>query len=89
MAEVTIYTRMMCGFCSAAKRLLDKKGVTYTEHDVTFEPSLRNEMIEKSQGARTFPQIFIGNSHIGGCDQLYALDREGRLDALLGTGEPA
>ena len=61
MTEVTIYTRMMCGYCSAAKRLLDGKGVAYTEHDASFSPELRQEMIQRANGRTTFPQIFIGD----------------------------
>lgn len=88
MAEVTIYTRMMCGYCAAAKRLLDSKGVTYTEHDASFSPDLRQEMIGRANGRSTFPQIFIGDTHVGGSDELHALERSGRLDALL-AGEQA
>lgn len=87
MPEVTIYTRMFCGFCTAAKRLLDSKGVSYTEHDATYSPDLRREMIERSQGGSTFPQIFIGDVHVGGCDDLHALDAAGQLDGLLATGK--
>lgn len=83
MAEVTIYTRQFCGYCSAAKRLLDGKGVAYVEHDATFEPDLRREMIQRANGRSTFPQIFIGESHVGGCDDLFELDRSGRLDPML------
>ena len=83
MAEVTIYTRMMCGYCAAAKRLLDSKGVAYTEHDASFSPDLRQEMIGRANGRSTFPQIFIGDTHVGGSDELHALERSGRLDALL------
>jgi glutaredoxin 3 len=86
MVDVTIYTRMMCGYCTAAKRLLDKKGVTYTEHDASFSPELRREMIERADGGSTFPQIFVGEVHVGGCDDLHALDAQGRLDGLLATG---
>ncbi len=89
MVEVTIYTRMFCGFCTAAKRLLDSKGVAYTEHDATYSPDLRREMIERSSGGSTFPQIFIGDVHVGGCDELHALERAGKLDALLQTGASA
>lgn len=88
MAEVTIYTRMMCGYCAAAKRLLDSKGVDYTEHDASFSPDLRQEMISRANGRSTFPQIFIGDTHVGGSDELHALERSGRLDALL-AGEQA
>ena len=86
MADVTIYTRMMCGYCSAAKRLLDSKGVAYTEHDASFSPELKQEMIQRANGRRTFPQIFVGDMHVGGCDDLYALDQQGRLDGLLADG---
>ena len=82
MADVTIYTRQFCGYCASAKALLDKKGVAYTEHDATGKPDLREEMIAKS-GRITFPQIFIGSRHVGGCDDLHALDRAGKLDPLL------
>lgn len=83
MVDVTIYTRMMCGYCSAAKRLLDSKGVRYTEHDASFSPELRQEMMARARGRTTFPQIFIGDTHVGGCDDLHELERRGRLDALL------
>jgi glutaredoxin 3 len=86
MAEVTIYTRMMCGYCAAAKRLLDRKGVAYTEHDASFSPELRSQMVARTNGRSTFPQIFIGDVHVGGSDELHALDAQGRLDALLATG---
>lgn len=85
MADVTIYTRMMCGYCTAAKRLLDSKGVAYTEHDASFSPELRQEMIQRSNGRWTFPQIFIGETHVGGSDDLHALDAAGKLDALLAS----
>ena len=83
MTEVTIYTRALCGYCAAAKRLLDRKQVAYTERDATWAPELRQEMIARANGRSTFPQIFIGDTHVGGCDDLHALEREGRLDALL------
>jgi glutaredoxin 3 len=86
MVDVTIYTRAMCGYCAAAKRLLDRKGVSYTEHDASFSPELRQEMIARSNGRFTFPQIFVGKVHVGGCDELHALEAEGRLDGLLATG---
>ncbi|TWG55139.1 MULTISPECIES: glutaredoxin 3 [unclassified Aminobacter] len=82
MPEVTIYTRMMCGYCAAAKRLLDQKGVAYVEHDASFSPELRQEMIQRS-GRNTFPQIFIGDIHVGGSDDLHELEAAGKLDALL------
>lgn len=83
MVDVTIYTRMMCGYCAAAKRLLDRKGVSYTEHDASFSPELRQEMIQRANGRATFPQIFVGEVHVGGCDDLHALEDTGRLDTLL------
>ena len=83
MSDVTIYTRQLCGFCSAAKNLLKKKGVDFTEHDATFSPDLRKEMIQRSQGGSTFPQIFVGDIHVGGCDDLMAMERAGNLDKLL------
>lgn len=82
MADVVIYTRQACGYCSAAKRLLQQKGVSFVEHDATGKPDLRAEMIAKS-GGYTFPQILIGGRPVGGCDELYELEREGQLDALL------
>lgn len=88
MVEVTIYTRMMCSYCRAAKSLLDRKGVAYVEHDASFSPQMRQEMIARS-GRSTFPQIFVGEAHVGGCDDLYALDEQGRLDALLAQDTPA
>jgi glutaredoxin 3 len=87
MVDVTIYTRMMCGYCTAAKRLLDSKGVRYTEHDASFSPELRQEMISRANGRWTFPQIFIGDVHVGGADDLHALEAEGRLDQLLANGK--
>ena len=86
MADVTIYTRAMCGYCTAAKRLLDAKGVAYTEHDASFSLELRQEMIRRANGRSTFPQIFVGDMHVGGSDDLHALERQGKLDALLATG---
>nr|WP_041375762.1 glutaredoxin 3 [Polymorphum gilvum] len=83
MVEVTIYTRQFCGYCTAAKRLLDAKGVAYTEHDATYDPALRQEMMRRANGRSTFPQIFIGATHVGGCDDLHALERAGKLDLLL------
>jgi glutaredoxin 3 len=86
MAEVTIYTRALCGYCSAAKRLLDRKGVAYIEHDASFSPDLRQQMIARAGGRSTFPQIFVGVVHVGGSDDLHALDAQGRLDGLLASG---
>ncbi|WP_298803438.1 glutaredoxin 3 [uncultured Lentibacter sp.] len=84
MKKIEIYTSPLCGFCHAAKRLLDGKGATYTEYNVLTDPALKPEMIERANGARTVPQIFIEGVGIGGCDDLYALDSAGKLDALLG-----
>lgn len=82
MAQVIIYTRQFCGYCSAAKRLLEEKGAAYEEIDATFAPERRQEMVARS-GRGTFPQVFIGKTHVGGCDDLYALDTRGELDRLL------
>lgn len=83
MASVVIYTRQFCGYCSAAKALLTNKGVAFVEHDATGKPELRAEMIQKAHGGSTFPQIFINDRHVGGCDDLHALDRAGKLDPML------
>lgn len=83
MQAVEIYSSPLCGFCHAAKRLLKSKGVAFTEVNVLTNPARKPEMIERAGGARTVPQIFIGGAHVGGCDELYALDRAGKLDALL------
>ena len=83
MASVIIYTRQFCGYCARAKALLSDKGVDYVEHDATGSPDLRAEMIAKSNGGATFPQIFINDTHVGGCDDLFALDRAGKLDPML------
>ncbi len=83
MAKVDIYTSPLCGFCHAAKRLLAQKGIEYSETDVAAEPGKRAEMVQRSNGGRTVPQIFINDLHVGGCDDLYALERAGKLDPLL------
>ncbi|WP_174802480.1 glutaredoxin 3 [Martelella limonii] len=83
MATVDIYTRDFCGFCARAKALLDKKGAAYTEFNATETPDVRATMIERAGGKSTFPQIFIDGRHIGGCDDLYALEADGKLDPLL------
>lgn len=83
MKQVEIYTTPICGFCRMAKRLLDQKGVSYTVIDVMMAPGKRDEMTKRANGGRTVPQIFIGGDHIGGCDDLYALERAGRLDPML------
>ena len=82
---VEIYTTPLCGYCHAAKRLLAQKGVAFTEIDLVREPARRAEMLSRAAGRRTVPQIFVGDTHVGGCDDLYALDRAGKLDALLGA----
>lgn len=83
MAEVTIYTRKFCGFCTAAKDLLRRKNASFRELDATFDTGLRQEMTTKSNGGRTFPQIFINDMHIGGCDDLFDLENTGKLASLL------
>ena len=83
MKPVEIYTSPMCGFCHAAKRLLKDKGVNFSEINVWADSSRKPEMIQRANGGRTVPQIFIGEVHVGGCDDLYALERAGKLDALL------
>ena len=83
MQPIEIYTTPYCGFCHAAKRLLNSKGATFTEIDVAEEPSRRPEMVQRANGGRTVPQIFVGETHVGGCDELYALERAGKLDTLL------
>ncbi|PWE31753.1 glutaredoxin 3 [Pararhodobacter marinus] len=83
MAKVEIYTSPFCGYCHAAKRLLTKKGVEFTEYDVMSDASIKPAMIERAKGSRTVPQIFIDDRHIGGSDELHALDRQGGLDPLL------
>lgn len=85
MPSVDIYTSPLCGFCHAAKRLLTQKGVEFNEIDVWEGPARKPEMIQRANGGRTVPQIFVGETHVGGCDELYALDRAGKLDALLGA----
>ena len=82
MTSVVIYTRQFCGYCSAAKKLLENKGVAFEEHDATYAPEIRQEMIQRA-GRNTFPQIFIDGRHVGGCDDLHALEADGRLDALV------
>ena len=83
MKTVEIYTSPICGYCHAAKRLLDAKGIAYTERNVFAEPGVKAEMMKRADGRRTVPQIFIGGAGIGGCDELIALDRTGRLEAML------
>jgi glutaredoxin 3 len=85
MKTVRIYTTPFCPYCSRAKSLLAKKQVQLDEVDVMMDQAARAEMTDRSGGARSVPQIFIGDTHVGGCDELYALEREGRLDSLLET----
>ncbi|MGL4237459.1 glutaredoxin 3 [Tabrizicola sp.] len=83
MRSVEIYTTPICPYCVAAKRLLQRKGVTYSEIDVSRDPALRMAMTQRAGGRRTVPQIFIGEVHVGGSDDLHALDHAGKLDPLL------
>ncbi len=83
MKPVEIYTSPYCGYCHAAKRLLAQKGVSFSEIDVMSDPTRRSEMVRRANGGRTVPQIFVGDTHVGGSDELHALERQGRLDALL------
>lgn len=83
MKPVDIYSSPLCGFCHAAKRLLKQKGVNFSEINVLTNPSRKPEMIQRANGGHTVPQIFIGDIHVGGCDELYAMERAGKLDALL------
>jgi glutaredoxin 3 len=85
MAEVVIYTRPFCGYCARAMSLLNEKGATFTEIEAGMDPDKRREMSERSGGRTTFPQIFIGGQHIGGCDEMLALERAGKLDPMLGA----
>jgi len=83
MAKVEIYTSPFCGYCFRAKRLLDSKGVAFEEYDVMMDQAKKREMVDRAGGRSTVPQIFIDDRHIGGCDDLYALDGAGKLDPLL------
>lgn len=83
MQPVTLYTTPICPFCIAAKRLLDSKGVEYIDFDVMSQPELRAEMMQRANGRHTVPQIFVGETHVGGCDELHQLERNGKLDPLL------
>ncbi|NML09522.1 glutaredoxin 3 [Sphingobium sp. AR-3-1] len=84
MAKVEIYTKAWCGYCARAKALLTDKGVAFEEYDITMGGPKRDEMLERAPGRSTVPQIFIDSQHIGGSDDLGALNRDGKLDALLG-----
>ena len=83
MTSIEIYTTPTCPYCVAAKQLLRKKGVSYNEIDVSRDPQLRDFMTRRAGGIRTVPQVFISGKHVGGCDELHALDYEGGLDPLL------
>jgi glutaredoxin 3 len=83
MAKIEIYTSPLCGYCHAAKRLLNSKGAEFIETNVMISPAKKSEMMERANGGRTVPQIFIDGVHIGGSDDLHALERAGKLDALL------
>jgi len=83
MAQITIYTKPYCPYCIRAVSLLEKKGAPFTEVEAAFDPAKRQEMIQRSGGRATFPQIFIDERHIGGCDDMMALEYDGKLDALL------
>jgi glutaredoxin 3 len=87
-AAIEIYTRPGCGYCTAAKSLLTRKKAAFTELNIATDPNLRQQMYDRAGASSTFPQIFIGETHVGGCNELYALDRAGKLDALL-AGEKA
>lgn len=83
MKKITIYTKMLCPYCHGAKSLLKDKGQNFDEIDIGKNPDQRSVMIDRAEGGYTVPQIFIGDKHVGGCDDLYALERSGALDALL------
>jgi len=83
MTKVEIYTTRYCPYCHAAKRLLSRKGVEFTEIDVSGDPEGRSKMVERANGSMTVPQIFIGKTHVGGSDELHELERAGKLDPLL------
>ncbi len=83
MIHVEVYSGDFCPYCMRAKSLLKKKGVEFTEYNVQRENDRREEMLQRAKGARTIPQIFIGDRHVGGCDELYALERRGELDGWL------
>ena len=87
MAEVELYTTMFCPYCSRARALLERKGVAFAEIDIAEAPVRRNEMIRRAGGRTSVPQIFINGEHIGGCDEMMALDRAGKLDPKLGIAK--
>jgi glutaredoxin 3 len=88
-ADIEIFTRPGCGYCTAAKQLLTRKKADFTELSVATDPAYRNQMYDRAGTGATFPQIFIGQTHVGGCNELYALDRAGKLDSLLAGEEAA
>ena len=81
--KIDIYTSPLCGFCTIAKNLLIKKGANFNEYDVLKDPSLKTIMIVRANGAKTVPQIFVNEQHIGGCEQLFELDQNGKVDEFL------
>ena len=85
MTEVELYTTMFCPYCARARALLERKGIAYTEIDIIEDPTRRNEMIQRAGGRTSVPQIFINGEHIGGSDELAALDRASELDAKFGS----
>ncbi|NBB83837.1 MAG: glutaredoxin 3 [Alphaproteobacteria bacterium] len=85
MTSITVYSSPFCPYCFMAKRLLKKKGAAFEEIDVMAQPAKRDEMLSRANGRHTVPQIFIGETHVGGCDELMALDKQGKLDDLLAT----
>ena len=87
MLSIEIYTTPLCGFCYRAKSLLQNKGAEFREIDILAQPKYRSEMIQRANGRQTVPQIFFNNEHVGGCDELYALELEGKLDSILGKLE--
>ncbi|MEC9367434.1 MAG: glutaredoxin 3 [Pseudomonadota bacterium] len=89
MPDIEIYTTALCPYCHAAKRLLGEMGAAFREIDVTFDPARRAEMRERSGGRSTVPQVFVNGKHVGGCDDLYALQERGELEALLKSGAGA
>lgn len=85
-AKVVVYSTLLCPFCHRAKALLRKKGVSFTEIDVGMDAEKRAEMTKRAHGSHTVPQIFVGDTHVGGCDDLHALEHDGKLDSLLARG---
>ena len=86
MTQIEMYTTMWCPYCAHARALLEKKGIAFREISLDEEPGRRAEMVQRAHGGRTVPQIFINGEHIGGCDDMVALDRAGKLDPKLGIG---